>query len=282
MSLAVSADAPEWIWDFHKQTAIPPKKWTSPTPVRTVIVADDNERLSDALENAVDDWPAQRRPVVLWITNARRVLQNCTQSLRYLLHRVHVLRIVFANCDIALVEALQFLKSLRHNRTVVCVEFQQVIQPLSPGQPVWDALEDLRHYNPVIRQFIYGSYAHNNSLMIIGKQSLKLNRKIGYLYSQIECMPALGDARGASGEFDVLPNEMLCAVARRVWPSREAVVFSWVCRRARDCMLSDYVVQQRMGVGRDGTRTRGDPSLLWRAALEDDELPYDGGNNSSE
>jgi hypothetical protein len=80
--------------------------------------------------------------------------------------------------------------------------------------------------------------------------------------------PPLGDGYGTdSGDWEALPNEMVCAVAERVWPSSAALEMAYVCQRLRDCVLSDYVVRLRMGPDdADGYTGFGDWRLLYRAA----------------
>jgi hypothetical protein len=77
--------------------------------------------------------------------------------------------------------------------------------------------------------------------------------------------PPLGDGYGTdSGDWEALPNELVCAVAERVWPPTAALEMAYVCQRFRDCVLSDYVVRLRHGADADGRWGYGDWRLFYR------------------
>jgi hypothetical protein len=76
----------------------------------------------------------------------------------------------------------------------------------------------------------------------------------------------LGAALSPSGAFDVLPNELMCAVALHVWPPRSALTVSQVCRRWRDVMHGNYVVQRRHGTDSRGRHCFGHRRLFYRDA----------------
>lgn len=50
----------------------------------------------------------------------------------------------------------------------------------------------------------------------------------------------------ASPDWDALPNELLCAVVARVYPTRALIEVSHTCRRMRDACFTDYVLRQRL------------------------------------
>ena len=94
------------------------------------------------------------------------------------------------------------------------------------------------------------------------------NRALGHVIDART--PPLGDGLTPSGDFDVLPNEMLCAVAVRLWPSAAALVLSQTCRRWRDVVHGSHVVQHRVGRDGDGAYCFGDRRLLYRAVYLND------------
>jgi len=57
--------------------------------------------------------------------------------------------------------------------------------------------------------------------------------------------PPLSEGYGDCGEFDVLPNEILCQIAMLAWPSFQALQLAHTCRRWRDCIFSDWVLTDR-------------------------------------
>lgn len=79
--------------------------------------------------------------------------------------------------------------------------------------------------------------------------------------------PDLGDGQqtDSGGDLAALPNELLCIVAARLWPTRSLLQLGWTCRLLRDCSLNNYVAHQRYGVG------YGDWRQHYRAAWLDDD-----------
>lgn len=71
----------------------------------------------------------------------------------------------------------------------------------------------------------------------------------------------LGDGYGTdSGDFELMPNEMLCEIVAHMC-ARDIIEMAWVCRRWRDCAYSDYTTKRT---------TRGcgtDPVYLFRDHL---------------
>jgi hypothetical protein len=79
--------------------------------------------------------------------------------------------------------------------------------------------------------------------------------------------PDLGDGQqtNSGGDLAALPNELLCIVAARLWPTRSLLQLGWTCRLLRDCSLNNYVAHQRYGAG------YGDWRQHYRAAWLDDD-----------
>jgi hypothetical protein len=55
--------------------------------------------------------------------------------------------------------------------------------------------------------------------------------------------PVLGDGLTASGDFDALPNEVLCLVAQRAGTVAALLTMAHACRRLRDVAFADCVVR---------------------------------------
>jgi hypothetical protein len=86
-----------------------------------------------------------------------------------------------------------------------------------------------------------------------------------------DATPPLGDGYTASGDFDDLPNEMVCEIAMRVWPTRAALEMAHVCQRFRDCVLSNYVVRWRHGPDEEGRWGYGDWRLFFRDLYDEEK-----------
>jgi len=75
-----------------------------------------------------------------------------------------------------------------------------------------------------------------------------------------ENTPPLGNGWSDAGDFDALPNEMLCQIAMLVWPTHQAIILAHTCRRWRDVVMSDLVIMDRCD-----TKNRVTPRNLFRA-----------------
>jgi len=75
---------------------------------------------------------------------------------------------------------------------------------------------------------------------------LKPNRKINYFISK----SPLGDGTTDAGDFDALPNEILCQITIQLWNTspKTAFEFANACKRARDCVYSDWTAQNYLGL----------------------------------
>lgn len=56
-----------------------------------------------------------------------------------------------------------------------------------------------------------------------------------------------GQEAGGAGDFAELPNELICAIAERLYPDRSLVQMAWTCGLLRSC-VNNYVAYLRTGI----------------------------------
>jgi hypothetical protein len=156
---------------------------------------------------------------------------------------------------------------LKHNRTLKMLDIQRNRFGAVGVGHFLDALRGNYTLHMILYTELNGDTLESRQLDTIGTANF---------FASGDVVSACRDADhgfGFSGDFDELPNEMLCSIAERVWPTTSALTFSHVCRRFYDVMFSDYVVKHRAGRYANGTWTHGNWHLLYRNAfLEDPDV----------
>lgn len=147
--------------------------------------------------------------------------------------------------------AAHIAAALAENRTVEYFRFQEM-----PNDTIRRSFEDAMHCNLDVKRGAYVRRLGRRRMARRGKRGSRANRRRTHAAA----------ARRTARDFDALPNEMLCAIAERMWPTEAALTaFVHVCARFRDCMLSDYVVKHRHGRRPDnGQWTSGDQRFFYR------------------
>lgn len=89
--------------------------------------------------------------------------------------------------------------------------------------------------------------ANTNDTPLALSRTANVNTSLRALFAHA---PPLGTAQytdGSGGTLAELPNELLCAIAACLYPSRSLIELAHTCRLLRDC-VNDYVAWQRTGV----------------------------------
>jgi hypothetical protein len=167
----------------------------------------------------------------------------------------HLQRLALWRCSLSAAHCVTIINALALNRSLKSLD----IWGNQFNDGLYDQLRVVMHRNCTLSVF-WRSF-HIDVKMCFSECNMHANNIIN------ERTPPLHNGlRTSSGDFDELPNEMVCAIAERVWPTEAALTsFVHVCARFRDCMLSDYVVKHRHGRCPDtGAWTNGDWRFFYR------------------
>jgi hypothetical protein len=173
--------------------------------------------------------------------------------------------LVLNNCSLDAELCLVLARALKRNRSLERLFFYDGAFSVASARALLDAM----HGNYSLIRIDYSldwlpPCYHHEAVRAQLYATVDANRVASLVYDA-DRTPALGDGLMPSGDFDALPNEIMCRVACRLWPSEAALIVSQVCRRWRDVVQGNHVIQHRMGRDADGCYQFGHRRLFYRA-----------------
>lgn len=147
-----------------------------------------------------------------------------------------------------IINAVGYMKTLK-----------KLYAPFEGGLQVQCAVSAACKENASLEDIRGGAYKPDYPTRIL----LDNNKYVSRLFDK--GMAPLGDGQqhNSGGDLAALPNEVLCMVAERLYPTASLLNLSWTCHLLRDNALSSYVAALRI------PHSRGDRRFVFRAAIEE-------------
>jgi len=133
----------------------------------------------------------------------------------------------------------EIISGLYNNTNLECLEFGHF--HLS-HESIDSIIKILQFNTNIINISACDCFNSDNRLILL----LNANRRINKV---LRDTPPLNDGNTDAGDFDALPNELLCEITIQLWNimPETAFAFAHTCKRARDCVYSDWTAQKYLG-----------------------------------
>lgn len=127
-------------------------------------------------------------------------------------------------------------------RTLEIGSFSRSAYPTPDSDPIEAAV-------PIVYRYIDLELDMEPSFPLQASRYINLCLANEHTRQKFDHAPPLGDGQeaGGAGVFAALPNELICAIAERVYPTRSLIEMAWTCGLLRSC-VNNYVAYLRTGV----------------------------------